>query len=537
MRAFIDRLINFNVSRKLYGGFTVVLTLIAIAAIFSTLRFNTIQVLYAKTTLLNDMNHYLDQSKIARVKFVYTQDASNLNNVMKYIGQMAEQQQKASQLTWDEDEHQQLQRLAEQLAQYQKALDDIGVAVQTLHSLPNGAPQSALLQRVKEADTQSIAMGYAITDSITRLVTQLGSKNQQIIDRSSVEMATIGVSAILLGLAIAWSVTRLITSSIRANLQLAEQVADGDLSANVVVVRRDELGMLTQSMITMSQRLCGLITEIRTSVHYVAEASSSIANDNRHLSSRTDQQAAAMVETAASMEQLTATVTNNADNARHARQLTRQASDNANRGGDIIKHVVSTMAEITGSSRKIADITTVINGIAFQTNILALNAAVEAARAGEQGRGFAVVASEVRSLAQRSSLAAKEIEALIAESVIRVDTGSAQVENAGEAMDAIMASVNAVDSIMSEIAVASDEQSRGIAQISSAVTEMDLTIQQNAAMVSDSTTAALALEQQVERLAELIKVFRLPDRLDQDMQAIPSRDVPSHLSLQPNTWF
>jgi methyl-accepting chemotaxis protein-2 (aspartate sensor receptor) len=215
-----------------------------------------------------------------------------------------------------------------------------------------------------------------------------------------------------------------------------------------------------------------------------------------------------VVETAASMEQLTSTVKQNADNAHHASQLAADASANATRGGEIVTNVVSTMNEIAVSSRRISEITSVINGIAFQTNILALNAAVEAARAGEQGRGFAVVAGEVRSLAQRSAQAAKEIETLINESVTRVNTGSTQVENAGKTMDEIIRSISHVHDIMDEIASASDEQSRGINQISTAVSEMDATTQQNAALVEQSSAAANSLEEQAQVLEHAVSFFR-----------------------------
>ncbi|PWC09313.1 methyl-accepting chemotaxis protein [Brenneria corticis] len=516
MRALLERMLQVSIAKKLYGGFAVVLALIIIAVFFSALRFAEIRDLYTKTTLVSEINHYLDQSKIARVKFFYTLDEENANNMMKYVSQITAQQENARQLQWEESDWQHFLHLSEQMTQYQHELKEIALAASAVRAQKNADPiagtaqDTAPWQRLKAADTQSIKTGFAVTDTLDRIASQLDEKNRQVINRSVAEIIVIGICAVLLGALIAGSVTRLIARSVRANLELAQRIAEGDLSVVEGRVRRDELGMLTQAMIDMTQKLCGLMIDIRDSAHQVAAASSSIADGNRNLSSRTDQQAAAMVETAASMEELTATVTNNADNARHAGQLARQASGNANRGGDIIKQVVTTMSDITGSSRKIADITSVINSIAFQTNILALNAAVEAARAGEQGRGFAVVASEVRNLAQRSSQAAREIETLIAESVMRVDEGASLVAKAGSAMHEIVTSIGAVDSIMNDISVASDEQSRGIAQIGDAVTDMDRTIQENAAMVSDSTSAALALEGQVARLASLIAVFRLP---------------------------
>ncbi|PXW48252.1 methyl-accepting chemotaxis protein-2 (aspartate sensor receptor) [Erwinia sp. AG740] len=317
-----------------------------------------------------------------------------------------------------------------------------------------------------------------------------------------------GLVIIAIGVLMAWRITLQITRPLHQSLSIAERIAQGDLTASITVVRRDELGMLMSAMAAMNHKLREMIGEIREGVSNVASAASEIAAGNTDLSSRTEQQSAAVVETAASMEQLTSTVKQNADNAHHASQLAADASANATRGGEIVTNVVSTMNEIAVSSRRISDITSVINGIAFQTNILALNAAVEAARAGEQGRGFAVVAGEVRSLAQRSAQAAKEIETLINESVTRVNTGSTQVENAGKTMDEIIRSISHVHDIMDEIASASDEQSRGINQISTAVSEMDATTQQNAALVEQSSAAANSLEEQAQVLEHAVSFFR-----------------------------
>lgn len=254
------------------------------------------------------------------------------------------------------------------------------------------------------------------------------------------------------------------------------------------------------------------VTQVREGSDAIYSGTSEIAAGNTDLSSRTEQQASALEETAASMEQLTATVKQNADNARQASQLAQSASETARHGGKVVDGVVNTMHEIADSSKKIADIISVIDGIAFQTNILALNAAVEAARAGEQGRGFAVVAGEVRNLASRSAQAAKEIKALIEDSVSRVDTGSVLVESAGETMTDIVNAVTRVTDIMGEIASASDEQSRGIDQVALAVSEMDRVTQQNASLVQESAAAAAALEEQASRLTQAVSAFRLASR-------------------------
>ncbi|WP_206187448.1 methyl-accepting chemotaxis protein [Serratia marcescens] len=290
-----------------------------------------------------------------------------------------------------------------------------------------------------------------------------------------------------------------------------KQIAAGDLTQQIVVNSRNEMGVLAASLKHMQSELIETVSGVRQGADAIYSGASEIAAGNNDLSSRTEQQAASLEETAASMEQLTATVKQNAENARQASQLALSASETAQKGGKVVANVVQTMHDIAGSSQKIADITGVIDGIAFQTNILALNAAVEAARAGEQGRGFAVVAGEVRNLAQRSAQAAKEIKVLIDESVSRVKHGSVLVENSGATMQDIVRSVTRVTDIMGEIASASDEQSRGIEQVTQAVTQMDQVTQQNAALVEESASAATALEEQAITLADAVAVFRLAD--------------------------
>ncbi|OKP52078.1 methyl-accepting protein IV [Serratia marcescens] len=290
-----------------------------------------------------------------------------------------------------------------------------------------------------------------------------------------------------------------------------ERIAAGDLATPIQVYGRNEISMLFASLQRTQQSLIGTVGAVRDGAESILIGLQEIAEGNNDLSSRTEQQAASLEETAASMEQLTATVKQNADNARQASQLARDASATAAKGGELAGDVVTTMHDIANSSQKIGAITSVIDGIAFQTNILALNAAVEAARAGEQGRGFAVVAGEVRNLASRSAQAAKEIKVLIDESVSRVKHGSVLVENSGATMQDIVRSVTRVTDIMGEIASASDEQSRGIEQVTQAVTQMDQVTQQNAALVEESASAATALEEQAITLADAVAVFRLAD--------------------------
>jgi methyl-accepting chemotaxis protein len=305
----------------------------------------------------------------------------------------------------------------------------------------------------------------------------------------------------------------LISRSIRLPLAravlLANTVAAGDLTTAIEASGHDETSQLLRALREMNDSLSGIVGEVDAGIRTIASASTQIASGNQDLSSRTEQQASALEETAATMEELTGAVQQNAANARHASSLASSASEVAQRGGLVVGRVVETMDAIHGSARKIADIIGVIDGIAFQTNILALNAAVEAARAGEQGRGFAVVAGEVRSLAQRSATAAREVRSLIDDSVQKVDDGSALVRQAGSTMQEIVASVDRVNAIIGEIAGASEQQQDGIGQVNQAIAGMDDTTQQNAALVEQAAAAAAAMNEQARRLSEVFSVFKV----------------------------
>ena len=340
----------------------------------------------------------------------------------------------------------------------------------------------------------------------------------------SAEMVAIGliVFGLVAGLAMGMWLIRGIARSLAEALRVANSVAAGDLTARITIDSNDEIGQLLKALQKMNDGLVEIVAEVRGGTDTIATASSQIAAGNLDLSSRTEQQASSLEETASSMEELTSTVKQNADNARQANALAATASDVASRGGAVIGNVVNTMEEINSSARQIVDIIGVIDGIAFQTNILALNAAVEAARAGEQGRGFAVVASEVRNLAQRSAAAAKEIKSLIGNSVERVDQGSKLVNEAGATMQEIVESVRRVTDIMGEITAASFEQTAGIDQINVAITQMDQVTQQNAALVEEASAASEAMQEQAEKLALVVSVFKLDSSSVVAVRAVPA---------------
>lgn len=305
------------------------------------------------------------------------------------------------------------------------------------------------------------------------------------------------------------SLHQAIITPLRLATRVSRAIAGGDLSTRFAASRSDDMGQLLQALQQMNANLVAVVGDVRANVEAIHFGSREIAQGNMDLSSRTEAQASSLEETAASMEQFAATVKQNADNAGQGNHLAHSASEVAMRGGEVVSNVGSTMEEISTSAKKIVEIIGLIDGIAFQTNILALNAAVEAARAGEQGRGFAVVATEVRSLAQRSAAAAKEIKSLIGDSVDKVDSGSKLVAQAGTTMDEVVSSVRRVTDIMAEITAASQEQSAGIEQVNQAITQMDQVTQQNAALVEEAAAAADSLQEQAASLSEIVSVFRV----------------------------
>ncbi|MBE0623147.1 MAG: CHASE3 domain-containing protein [Burkholderiales bacterium] len=428
---------------------------------------------------------------------------------------------KTFEASWDEakklrsDEPAQLQRLEKMKERYSEFRNITQSLLKAREDVNDGRKTMAEFRTVFAEGRDTVAMAAfrqlaAEFDKPERGLLAAGLANAESA-RKVARTAIIGgtLIAIVLGALLGALVTRSITRPLNAAVLVARRVAAGDLTSTVEVNSKDETGQMLQALKDMNESLAKIVGEVRKGTEAISSGTTQIASGNADLSQRTEEQASSLEETASSMEELTGTVKQNAENARQANQLAAGASEVAARGGAVVGEVVGTMSSINESSKKIVDIIGVIDGIAFQTNILALNAAVEAARAGEQGRGFAVVASEVRSLAQRSAAAAKEIKALIGDSVDKVGAGTKLVDEAGKTMQEIVASVKRVTDIMSEITAASQEQSQGIEQVNQSITQMDEVTQQNAALVEEAAAAAEAVQEQAENLAQAVSVFTL----------------------------
>jgi len=390
---------------------------------------------------------------------------------------------------------------------------DIAVSDETLAKLQSAIAADHSINSITPFRSDINFIDTALTAKIEEIKGQISvliSDDAQATRHKNQVSIYVALGTLLLLIFIIRRLVNNVTKPLASAVETARHVSEGDLTSNIAVLRHDEIGELQQALLEMNEALIMIVSDVRSASQQITTGTDEMVSGNSDLSSRTEHQASSLEETASSMEELTSTVRQNAENAKQANQLAANASDIAVKGGQAVGEVVQTMGLISTSSKKIMDIISVIEGIAFQTNILALNAAVEAARAGEQGRGFAVVAAEVRNLAQRSAAAAKEITTLIKDSVDKVDIGSRQVDQAGETMNEIVSAVKRVTDIMAEIAAASMEQNSGIEQVNQAILQMDEVTQQNAALVEEAAAIAASVHDQTRKLTEAVEKFKIP---------------------------
>ncbi|WP_044529366.1 methyl-accepting chemotaxis protein [Herbaspirillum sp. B65] len=514
-------LANMKIGRRLALGFAVILAAASVVVALSIWRLQGIaqatdEMMHeplTKERLVSDWYRTIHTSVRRTTAIAKSADpslAAYFAEDAAAASRMSTAQQKAIEALIESDEEKAaFTKLSQVRKDYIKYRDAISKAK------ADGQPEEAA--RILAGPFDVAAKGYLdLLQQLLNLqranIDRVAAHIQQVYQESRNLMLALAVLQVVLGWLFARSLALGITRPLEQAVDVAQAVAAGDLTTRIddkLAARSDETGKLMHALHTMTGNLARIVGQVRSGTDAITTASSEIATGNLDLSARTERQAGALEETASAMEELTSTVSQNASNARQANQLAASASSVAQQGGDVVSQVISTMGSINESSRKIVDIISVIDGIAFQTNILALNAAVEAARAGEQGRGFAVVASEVRSLAQRSASAAKEIKILIDDSVSKVGTGSELVTRAGSTMDEVVASVRQVAQIVAEISAASSEQSDGISQVNLAINDMDQTTQQNAALVEQAAAAAESMQQQATRLSEVVSQFKL----------------------------
>jgi methyl-accepting chemotaxis protein len=509
---------NLKIGTRLGFGFALILVLLTVMTIIGILRLSSASALtdHMIDVKIRDQRQIAEWTKIVEVNAARTMgawmvadplDQKMIETMMTKSSSRATEIQDKIGATIEEAE---LRPLFQNVLDTRKAYTASRKAVFTAKAAGDLARGKQLFEGQMAQDrTAYLAALGAFADKQGALLDATAVTIQQQYTSGRTLLVLLGLAAIVLGVTAAWWITRTITQPINAALRVAETVSSGDLTSDIQVDTTDETGQLMNALKVMNSNLVGIVGQVRSGTELIASASTEIAAGNQDLSSRTEQQASSLEETASSMEELTSTVKFNAENARQANALAINASQIASRGGSVVGEVVDTMGSINDSSRKIVEIISVIDGIAFQTNILALNAAVEAARAGEQGRGFAVVATEVRNLAQRSAAAAKDIKGLIDDSVQKVALGSELVDKAGQTMAEIVTSIGRVTEIMTQISNASDEQSQGIAQVNDAITQMDQVTQQNAALVEQAAAAAESMQEQSAKLADVVSVFKL----------------------------
>ncbi len=465
---------------------------------------------YVKVRLVSQMKDEID-SQARRAYAVISLDeadkrADEIAAIRDSRSAVAKQYEQLTPLVSSAESKSALADIQARRQDYRASLDKF-VALATAGQLPDA--KALLLGDMRAHRRAYTKVIGSFAEMQERLMAQASTEADAQVQHSLMLVTLVAALAALLGMGAAWLIVRSITRPVADALRLAEAVAEGDLTVHIEASSGDEVGQLLAALRRMNDSLVAIVGQVRQSSDSIATGSSQIATGNADLSQRTEEQASNLQQTAASMEELTATVTNNADTARQAAQLAQSASGVASKGGEVVGQVVTMMQDVTAASRRIADIIGTIDGIAFQTNILALNAAVEAARAGEQGRGFAVVAGEVRTLAQRSAEAAREIRALIGANVEKVESGSALVDEAGTTMQDIVVQVKRVNDLLGDISAATQEQTTGIGQVSDAVTQLDQVTQQNAALVEESAAAADSLNQQARNLVTAVARFNL----------------------------
>jgi methyl-accepting chemotaxis protein len=511
---------NLRIGSKLFFGFAVLLLLTAFLGIFSILQLARVnQTAYELgTNWMPSVNAAMGiKERLSRIRTQEMQIVLS-NNVADVERYQARLNSYVTELKKYETDFARLLTLPSEktlFEEYGKRWDSYWKLSGQISALAHDGKNAEALTLLRGDSSKINAELLTFADKIVAVNLEGGATayhfGESIYASSRLMIIAVLAASITLGMILAYAIARVVTRPLQQAVRFAQSVAAGDLTCEIESDTKDETGQLLQALREMNGNLLRVVSEVRRSTDMITTASTEIANGNMDLSNRTESQASSLEETAASMEELTSTVKANSSNAQQADELSQSASVVAQKGGAVVSQVVATMSDINQSSKKIVDIISVIDGIAFQTNILALNAAVEAARAGEQGRGFAVVASEVRSLAQRSAAAAKEIKTLIVNSVEKVDRGSRLVDDAGHTMDEVVDSVSRVTHIMSEITAASQEQGAGIAQINDAIIQMDQVTQQNAALVEQAAAAAAALKDLAANLTRVVGVFKLND--------------------------